>query len=64
MAIENGTVIDNIELGRIKPAGGGANVNFGPQSLRPAGYWPAIGEAVEFKRYANFASWAKYVRAI
>ena len=62
--MEKGTVIDIIELGRIRPAGGGSSVNFGPQSIRPKGSWPNLNDHVEFERYVDFPNWAKLVRVI
>lgn len=62
--MERGTVIDNVEPGRIKPDAAGDQVNFGPQSMRPKGSWPSLDAPVEFERYVEFPNWAKLVRAV
>jgi hypothetical protein len=62
--MEKGTVIDNVELGRIRPDSGGDSVNFGPNSVRPQGSWPSVNNRVEFERYVKFPAWAKVVRVV
>lgn len=62
--MEKGEVIDNLELGRIRPDAGGGSVNFGPHSVRPKGSWPSTNDRVEFERYVDFPAWAKVVRVV
>lgn len=60
--MERGIVLDNLEIGRIRPDAGGGSVNFAPHSVRPKGAWPNRNDRVAFDRYVDFPSWAKVVR--
>lgn len=61
---EAGRVSANIIFGTIVVGGGEADVFFSPPAVRPGGYWPPIGQRVEFVRYHTRPDWAKLVRAV